>query len=137
MYYRKQVPPLTLAFAVPSSSIWDDWGHAHAGFVLRDAAQLEQLKITAAEETAAAVESEAQLRQDIADALERFSAGALDADGFLDDLRDMGVQVDCTAEQLTLTCRYMRLSAAKGFQTMQMQMTNTRCIRIQKAHILG
>lgn len=45
------------------------------------------------------------LRRDIAESLERFTSGELDANSFLDDLRDMGIEVDCTADQLTLTSR--------------------------------
>lgn len=47
--------------------------------------------------------------RDIAETLERFTAGEIDADGFLDDLRDMGIDVECTVDQLTLTSRYLVL----------------------------
>lgn len=48
--------------------------------------------------------------REIAETLERFTTGEIDADGFLDDLRDMGIEVECTADQLTLTSRYPLLS---------------------------
>ena len=44
--------------------------------------------------------------REIAETLERFTTGEIDAEGFLDDLRDMGIEVECTADQLTLTSRY-------------------------------
>lgn len=46
-----------------------------------------------------------QQHREIAESLERFTSGELDANSFLDDLRDMGIEVDCTADQLTLTSR--------------------------------
>ena len=50
-----------------------------------------------------AADSAAQLRKDIAVALEAFSTGDLDADAFLDELHSLGVHVECSADALTLT----------------------------------
>ncbi|BDA50907.1 hypothetical protein COCOBI_17-1260 [Coccomyxa sp. Obi] len=77
--------------------------------------QLERLKIESKKEADMAAEAEAELRREIAESLERFTSGELDADGFLDDLRDMGIEVDCTADQLTLTSR--RLDATSSTST--------------------
>ena len=46
-----------------------------------------------------------ELRRDVAEALESFGVGDLDAESLLAELRDMGIDVDCTAEQLTLLAR--------------------------------
>lgn len=56
-----------------------------------------------AEGSKRAAASAAQLREDIAEALEAFSAGDLDADALLDELQSLGVHVECSAEALTLT----------------------------------
>ncbi|EIE27164.1 hypothetical protein COCSUDRAFT_64098 [Coccomyxa subellipsoidea C-169] len=78
--------------------------------------QLENLKIESKKEAEKAAEAEAELRRDIAETLERFTAGEIDADGFLDDLRDMGIDVECTVDQLTLTSRQTEsTSSAPGW----------------------
>ena len=45
-------------------------------------------------------EQEEELRREVAEALESFGTGELDAESLLAELRDLGIKVDCTAEQL-------------------------------------
>ena len=67
------------------------------------AMQLERLRVESAEGAEQAAASAAQLRKDIAETLEAFSTGELDADAFLDELQCLGVHVECSADALTLT----------------------------------
>ncbi len=41
----------------------------------------------------------------MADVLESFGMGELDAKGLLAELSDMGIDVDCSADQLTLLAK--------------------------------
>ena len=65
--------------------------------------QVEKLQAEAENGQKQAAEAAAQLRRDVADALEAFTSGDLDANGFLEELSTLGVHVDCTADALTLT----------------------------------
>ena len=68
-------------------------------------AQLESLQAESEVEAARRMKQEEELRQDVAEALEGFGVGELDADGLLAELRDLGIEVECSAEQLTLLAR--------------------------------
>ena len=65
--------------------------------------QVEEVRAEAEKGRDVAAEAAAQLRRDVAEALEAFSVGDLDADAFLEELGALGVHVDCTADALTLT----------------------------------
>ena len=67
--------------------------------------QLESLQAESKREAAKRAEQEEELRRDVAEALESFGTGQLDAEGLLTELRDMGIEVECSAEQLTLLAR--------------------------------
>lgn len=69
-------------------------------------AQLERLQAETEQEAAKRAEQEEELRRDIAEALESFGMGELNAEGLLSELSDLGIEVDCSAEQLTLLTRY-------------------------------
>ena len=69
-------------------------------------AQLERLQAETEQEAAKRAEQEEELRRDIAEALESFGMGELNAEGLLSELRDLGIEVDCSAEQLNLLTRY-------------------------------
>ena len=64
--------------------------------------QLESLQAESEADAAKRMKQEEELRQDVAEALEGFGAGDLDAEGLLAELRDLGIDVECSAEQLTL-----------------------------------
>lgn len=66
-------------------------------------AQVKEARAEAEKGQEVAAEAAAQLRRDVAEALEAFSAGDLDADAFLEELGVLGVRVDCTPDALTLT----------------------------------
>ena len=65
--------------------------------------QLEKLQAETEEGQKQTAEAAAQLRRDVAEALEAFTSGDLGPDNFLEELSSLGVHVDCTAEALTLT----------------------------------
>ena len=62
--------------------------------------QLEALKAESAQDAAKRAEQEEELRREVAEALESFGTGELDAESLLAELHDLGIKVDCTAEQL-------------------------------------
>lgn len=68
-------------------------------------AQLESLQAEGEADAAKRRKQEEELRQDVAEALEGFGAGELDAEGLLAELRYLGIDVECSAEQLTLLSR--------------------------------
>ena len=68
-------------------------------------AQLESLQAESEADAAKRMKQEEELRQDVADALEGFGAGKLDAEGLLAELCDLGIDAECSAEQLTLLAR--------------------------------
>lgn len=68
-------------------------------------AQLERLQAENEQEAAKRAEQEEELRKDVAEALESFGMGELNAEGLLSELHDLGIEVDCSAEQLTLLTR--------------------------------
>ena len=68
-------------------------------------AQLECLQKESEADAAKRMKQEEELRQDVAEALEGFGACELDAEGLLAELRDLGIDVECSAEQLTLLAR--------------------------------
>lgn len=67
--------------------------------------QLECLQAVSEANAIKRTKQEEELRQDVAEALEGFGACELDAEGLLAELRDLGIDVDCSAEQLTLLAR--------------------------------
>ena len=69
------------------------------------AVQLESLQAESEADTTKRMKQEEEMRQDVAEALEGFGAGDLDAEGLLAELREMGIDVECSAEQLTLVAR--------------------------------
>ena len=70
--------------------------------------QLECLRAESEGEAAKRAEQEEDLRRDIAELLEGFGTGELDAGVLLAELHDLGIDVECTAEQLTLLARCRR-----------------------------
>ena len=84
--------------------MWDEqkWSCFSNGHV---SAQLERLQAETEQEAAKRAEQEEELRRDVAEALESFGMGELNAEGLLSELHDLGIEVDCSAEQLTLMTR--------------------------------
>ncbi|CAK0771388.1 hypothetical protein CVIRNUC_003856 [Coccomyxa viridis] len=62
--------------------------------------KLEALKVESEQDAAKRAEQEEELRREVAEALESFGTGELDAESLLAELHDLGIKVNCTAEQL-------------------------------------
>ena len=62
--------------------------------------QLEALKLENEQDAAKRAEQEEELRREVAEVLECFGTGELDAESLLAELQGLGIKVDCTAEQL-------------------------------------